>query len=600
MNWANLSDPDRRIADIVRSCPLISTDDIAGILDRRESGVSACLRRLKAGGIVNSIAVGWRRQQRERFYLSSQAQDETGLAGATWHQPGCLTRLMERISSVEDLYEATAQLKGLGALKDFQWLDGVSLDAAVRFEAGWVALFRVGTLPAESDIAKTVTNLGRDLVALAAEDPHPRPALLYFVTADLWESELVNNVVRLYEIEDWAQIYCVQDGSWEGQIARLNSRGWIHQPIYQRRDTWRAWERGVNRSLCTRQGIRRPVNILRNVQTSVESQVGKDVGGRLVRRLSRIVASVEETERAAELIRAQVANLSELEQVGDAAKILLRVAGALENPDAAKNIAIVITTAAEWPGISTDMLRLVLGETRKGRKAQNICIRLGDLGVLVSWRVGGKQRHALSSKWVKILADMDRISEKTMTSRLQLGKWPDPEGKQIHEYGLMDVVQDFLQSRLPVANGWRYWEEMEGEEGAIDPDAMVFFQNGPLGPGWYYVEYERSAIARSAIARKLNGYASPHRRDDRPLLVICRHEDAEKNFQAVGLEKKINLITTTIERRKRHGAVGNTECWSHFGQKVMLPGWQDQSRQQPEPVDETTEVQIIDRGHTRH
>ena len=131
------------------------------------------------------------------------------------------------------------------------------------------------------------------------------------------------------------------------------------------------------------------------------------------------------------------------------------------------------------------------------------------------------------------------------------------------------MVQQFAAAGLVIAAGWRDWEDL-GEGGGIAPDAMGFLQDSPFGPTWAYIEYERSAISPSAAARKLGGYDSPLRSDDWPVLVVCRTDRAERNFQQAGLEKGIRMLTTTIPRLRKYGAVGNLDCWSWYGEPAAI------------------------------
>ena len=99
---------------------------------------------------------------------------------------------------------------------------------------------------------------------------------------------------------------------------------------------------------------------------------------------------------------------------------------------------------------------------------------------------------------------------------------------------------------------------------------MIYLRYGPHGPGWHYLEYERSARSPSAAARKLGGFDSPLRSNDWPVLVVCRTDLAERNFQQRGLETGIRMLTTTIPRLRRHGAVGNAACWSRYGEPAAI------------------------------
>ena len=485
----DLSEGGLRAARGVLTLPLGSAADIAAVQRRTVSGVYARLRQLRAAGLVESVALGCLRPAVERFFMADDALSELGLGGATWHEPGNLIRLLERLTSVEVLYPAAASIRGLGELQDFQWVDDRSFDACARYELGWVVFFWVGMLRSEKSYAERLEAFGTDLQDLAVMDPSPRPSQLCCVVPDRWQLELVHRVVCRYQMEDWVRFWCISDDTWHGAEDCLPSRGWLHQPVYHRRAGHQAWDRRVRDSLWA-----------------------ADDGQ-------------------------------------DAARILYPV--------------------AQWPGITTTKVQLALREAPSGRRAQNGLHRLTDLGLLLRWRDGLENRYRLSPKGMRLLATMDRVSPESAWTRIQMDRWDKINGFEVHEYGLLDVMFQFVAAGCPVAAGWRDWEPM-GWGGSIDPDGLVCLRRSPDGPGWHYLELERSARSPSSIGRKLHGYDSPYRVNDWPVLAACISDKAEQHFHAVGREMQIPMLTTTIKRFREHGAVNSEECWSRYGQPALI------------------------------
>ena len=490
----NLGEGDLRVALAVRKMPLASAGDIAAVQHRTYSGVRTRLRAMSGEElgderILESVALGCSRRRVDRFSLTEYGQEQFGISGAGWHQPGTLARLLERLTSVEWLYPAAAAIQDLGEFQTFQWVDGVSFDAAVRYEQGWACFFWAGLLRSEGVFRERLEQFGDDLLTLAAGADSPRPGLLCVVAADLWQVELALRVARRYGMEDWVRVWCISDDSWHGAEVPLTSRGWVRQPVYLRTMSRGAW--------------------------------GK------------------------------------------------RAAASLWAADGGQDAARVLRVAAEWPGMPTTMARLELGESPSGRRAQNCCKRLTDLGLLDRWQDRGANRYRSSTTGMKLLAGLDRASEADARRRIQLDRWAQRDGFEVHEYGLLEVVQQFAAAGLVVVNGWRDWENLGGG-GGIAPDAMIYLRYGPHGPGWHYLEYERSARSPSAAARKLGGFDSPLRSNDWPVLVVCRTDLAERNFQQRGLETGIRMLTTTIPRVRRRGAVGNTGCWSRYGEPAAI------------------------------
>ena len=494
MALKDLGEGDLRVVQAVLDLPLASAGDIAAVQHRSASGVHSRLRALSDENLsderlVESVSLGCSTRRVDRYFLTEYGQAEFGLSGVTWHQPGTLARLLERLISVERLYQAAAAILDMGGFQTFQWMDGVSFDAAVRYEQGWAALFHAGLLRSERVCGERLEQLGDDLLNLAAGAGLPRPGLLCVVAADRWEVELVLRVVRRYGMEDWVRVWCVSDDSWQGAGLPLTSRGWVHQPAYLRTMSRSAW--------------------VKRRKTSLWSQDGGQ----------------------------------------DAARIL--------------------RAAAEWPGMPTALARLALGEKPEGRRAQNCCLRLTGLGLLDRWEDGSGYRYRPSPSGMKLLSGLDRASKADARRRIQLDRWATGGRFETHEYGLLEVVQQFASAGLVVAAGWRDWEDL-GRGGGIAPDAMVFLRDSPFGPTWAYLEFERSATSPSAIDRKLHGFDSPLRSNDWPVLVVCRNDLAESNFQQVGREKGIHMLTTTIPRVGRNGAVGDTGCWSLYGDPAAI------------------------------
>ena len=128
---------------------------------------------------------------------------------------------------------------------------------------------------------------------------------------------------------------------------------------------------------------------------------------------------------------------------------------------------------------------------------------------------------------------------------------------------------------IPAATGDRHWEHLG--DGGIAPDGMVFLVDTPFGPVWCYVEVELSARGESRWRKKLAGYGNPRRRDDFPVLAICRDDPSETNAQAVGRELGITrLITTTVDRLAKNGPLGNDAN--------LVPVWTGRDAQWSGPV----------------
>ena len=54
------------------------------------------------------------RRRVDRYFLTEYGQEQFGISGASWHQPGTLARLLERLTSVEWLPSGCRRHPGPG------------------------------------------------------------------------------------------------------------------------------------------------------------------------------------------------------------------------------------------------------------------------------------------------------------------------------------------------------------------------------------------------------------------------------------------------------------------------------------------------------
>ena len=585
--WQQLPEGERRSLRALIQTPLVSAKNLARLQVRNPSGVHASLRGLRGRGLAAAVQLGCLRPQTEGWFLTDCAQRELDLISASWHQPGCLNRLLERFPSVEWLYTAAADVTDLGAFCEWQWVDAVGFDAAARYEQGWVCFFWVGPLRVESRFAELVAGLGEDLESMAVGHPRPRPSLLCCVASDRCQVEMILGVARRFGIADWVRVWCIADDTWYGAVGHLPGRGWIRQPAYRHKAGSGAWEHRVRESLWSWDSHLNPAHNLRRALPAIKAApYGAEIAKLVVASMNTVRAAGE----PAATMQIMERLIDEVEQIigkececggtagragaricpaHEAAEILGRVVGHIHRPVGTQDIARTLYAVAEWPAITVAMVRALLREKSHSRRAQRALMRLTDLGLLVRWKAGTRYRYRVSEAGMRILAAFDRATWGRQWQRIQMERWQDPGSFAAHEYGIVDLMAQFAAAGCPVANGWRDWDGM-GEYGGIAPDAMVFLQFGPFGSGWHYVEYERSAKAPSRLAKKLHGFDSPRRKNAWPLLMVCANDAAERNVHQWATAHGVQIATTTIKRLRDHSAVGNKKCWKVAGESVRL------------------------------
>ena len=232
----------------------------------------------------------------------------------------------------------------------------------------------------------------------------------------------------------------------------------------------------------------------------------------------------------------------------------------------------VLNAILQWPGITIPLLKVILGEGSSGRRAQRAVGKLRKR-LLIEGNVKERPRPLrVAPDGMELAALWDRTTPGKGWDRSQMERRLQ-SGFQGHEAGLLGLLAPFMEAGCPTAAGWRYWELM-GEHGGIAPDALVYLADGPLGPGWYFIEYERRASNERDVRAKLRGYASSTRSNRWPLLLVCKDEQLEHLFHRVGAEDKARprllMLTTTLDRLAQHGPLGHLQCWSKYGEMVRL------------------------------
>lgn len=230
----------------------------------------------------------------------------------------------------------------------------------------------------------------------------------------------------------------------------------------------------------------------------------------------------------------------------------------------------VLDVISQWPGATLQLLKQATGESLTGRSAQHACLSLIDCREVHRVWDSGRFRYVTTTRGVHTLSLRDRVHYSDSKRRSESLSWIGRPRLRDHEEGVMDVLGGFLEGGLPVAAGWRSWEYLGSGVGGIAPDGMVFLGQSPFGPTWAYLEYERSARGEARVGSKLNGYGSPNRQDDWPVLVVCWDEAAESVFHLVGRRLRVPMLTTTIGRIAGHGPLNNDRCWQIYGEPVVL------------------------------
>ena len=412
---------------------------------------------------------------------------------------------------VEGGYPAAGQIEGLGPFQEAAWVDSVSFDLAVRFRDGWVALVWSGPLLREDGIRRRLCSFGKDMVELSVGSGPAWPGLIGFVANDKWEEELVYRAVQPWRsLADRVSVWRVPDCAWSGAVHPLDSRHWVRQPADPAGMGGWPWTARTAASPWAAPG---------------PDPVDPD----LVLRFGQAGSPLS---------------------------------------------AGILDFLLERPDTPTQLISHALGENPSSRNVQNrLTVLLRER--LVTRRPAGRgrgYRYSLSSKGEDLLVRRDRAASPRKKHREPAGEENGNQrrgSRRVHEDLLTELFAELKRAGIPVATGERSWEHLG--DGGLAPDAMALFFHSPYGWTWYYVEIELTAVADDRVEKKLRGYGNPHRQDRFPLLVVCLHDGAEANFHRHGQRLKLQMLTTTVERLRTHGPLGNDACWSRYGWPAPLP-----------------------------
>ena len=159
----------------------------------------------------------------------------------------------------------------------------------------------------------------------------------------------------------------------------------------------------------------------------------------------------------------------------------------------------VFTTVAEWQGIWLSAIAAFCYESNS-----SILDVLGpqlQVGLLVERDL----RYLIGRRGVPALSRLDRVSLGRKRKRSQgsdAENQPPARRTGTHDDRVIQMATWFQKAGVPVHAGWRAVLNFP-DETQIVPDAVVCLGDNPLGPGWFRLEYERSAVRRAAVRDKL-------------------------------------------------------------------------------------------------
>lgn len=223
-------------------------------------------------------------------------------------------------------------------------------------------------------------------------------------------------------------------------------------------------------------------------------------------------------------------------------------------------LARVMEVVERWPGLSLSQMKCLLS----GSSVSHLRNLISD-GLARDYLARDFDAHYLTESGCALAALRDGVDGAQVAGRAAAAG----HSRLIrqHDQGVVDLALLFQDLGCPVVPGWRGMDD-SGPQGKLVPDAVVRLNEGPAGPGWHYLEYERRAASPLAVQQKLRSYAGDWRRDQRPVLFVVDEERAERHFQEAAAALGVKLVSSTWERL-RDGGVGG-DSWLYGDQSCRL------------------------------
>ena len=253
-----------------------------------------------------------------------------------------------------------------------------------------------------------------------------------------------------------------------------------------------------------------------------------------------------------------------------------------------QELAKSLDLLVEWGPIHPAWAHKATNKGEKSKTTQRAFSKLADLELARTKQRGRIVQHFPTNIAYNKLAGRDGVNFSEVNR--------DVPRLVRHEDVVRYLAMLFLAAGIPAACGYRSTEDLGedgggiapnledlgGDGGGIAPDLMVFLENSPFGPSWFYVEIEFSARGKKKVSNKFGGYGSGLRQDDYPVLAVSGGALTESVFQDVARELGVRMLTTTEKRLRRFGPLNNTDCWSWNGQNVVIGGPEQDQQEEEE------------------
>lgn len=236
--------------------PLASSTDLVGVAGLTRVEVNRRLQLLKEAGLADCVDVGWYRRRSSRWWLTDRclALMEWPV-GWSWQDEGGRSQLLQRLAAVEGIYGMAGMDFKLGPFRELRWIYGNCLQAAVRYQHGWVAMFWSGVMETRAHLVERLGLLGETLEGMRGNEIPPVPSVFGVVVNDRWQRQVAVSALHEWDFLSNAVVWCLADESVSGLSGLRPSEyggGWVSAPEYQRDLGGWSWEDRVSANMASR------------------------------------------------------------------------------------------------------------------------------------------------------------------------------------------------------------------------------------------------------------------------------------------------------------------------------------------------------------
>ena len=213
----------------------------------------------------------------------------------------------------------------------------------------------------------------------------------------------------------------------------------------------------------------------------------------------------------------------------------------------------MVTLVSQFPALQGRELKELTRAS--GKRFRPVLTSLYDSRVLFK-DAGGVY---LDERGIQFAADVSRTSIEVV--REICSRWLQKEQRDRyhqHNRGVARLALAFFRAGGEPVGGWRATTDAPGLT-QIQPDAMIELVDGPCGPDWYRIEFERSAVTRRNIAKKLRTFrAMAAAGTPVPALFVCETEIVARRVVEIGQD--LRVAATTLELATA-GAIDGPGVW---------------------------------------